>query len=252
MPYLFPKASWRVVERHQVRMRLDISDLVDWYIYFDLRDDTLNLILSILKPSSVVIDVGTNIGYLASRCARVANDGFVFGFEPSVHNFAKCLDNLSLNDFENCIVQNIGLDETERQINLETVNPNNKGMNRVSTGPSSGTEKITVKTLDQVLRDNGLKRVDLIKLDVEGYELQVLKGAEITVNEFRPILVIEVDDRLLINFGISSSELFNWLVIHQFEVYGIDKQKIKAAKEMANRHLDILAVPIEKSKSIFG
>ncbi|GHM99860.1 hypothetical protein WSM22_13500 [Cytophagales bacterium WSM2-2] len=245
MPHLFPKPSWRLAERGGIKLRLDISDMVDWYAYFELKDSALEFILARIKKDFTVIDIGTNIGYVALRCAKIAREGKVYGFEPSEYNFSKCQANIALNDFRNLEVSKIALGSQESVLKLETVSPHNRGMNRVTDSSAGETETISVTTLDQKVKDLKLTKVDFIKMDVEGYEMHVLEGATNIVSSFRPIIFLEVNDTLLGNFGSSSNTLYHWLKNHGYAIYGIDKKKITSPDEIANKHLDLLAWPVE-------
>lgn len=246
MPHLFPKPSWRLVERHNVKLKLDISDFVDWYAYFELKDTALSFILSQIKRDDVVFDIGTNIGYVALRCAKVATHGKVFGFEPSSYNFGKCIANIDLNETKNLKVLNLALGDVDGFLNLQTISTYNRGMNRISTDGAENSERILINTLDQIVAELNVTKVDFLKIDVEGYEMHVLLGAAKTISTFRPKIFLEVNEGFLSNFKSSSAMLFRWLKDNQYTIFGMDKMEITAPAEIENKHTDILAIPIEQ------
>jgi FkbM family methyltransferase len=74
---------------------------------------------------------------------------------------------------------------------------------------------VTVSTLDAVLEERGVDRLDLIKLDVEGYEPAVLRGAARSIERFRPVLLVEIEDRHLAKFGADAAG-----VVEQMQAHG--------------------------------
>jgi FkbM family methyltransferase len=244
MPYLFPGSSWRIGRRHNINLSLDISDFVDWYVYFGLKDDALECLLRQVQPSDIVIDIGANIGYVSLRCSQIATEGRVFSFEPSAHNFAKATSNLALNpSISNLTINRIALGNLPGEVSLKSGSTHNRGMSRVVTSADSLAEKVEVKKLDDWFRENKLNRVDLIKLDVEGFELEVLKGGCWVINTFRPKLLIEVDDQYLRRFDGTAPQIFHWLKGFDYRIFTIGGREILDAEELATRHMDILALP---------
>lgn len=249
MPYLFPKPSWRTVERNEILLKLDISDLVDWFVYFDLKDDSVSFILNQLKKDDIVLDIGTNIGYVALRCAKLVHSGKVFGFEPSQHNYFKYKTNHELNKIDNLIVFNAALGAKPDILKLEVVSENNRGMNRISVAPTSECEIVNVITLDQKVQVLKLPKVDFIKIDVEGYEMNILAGATHTISTFRPKIFLEVNKDSLHNFGSTPVDLFHWLMDRQYNIFNLRGKRITSYREMETGHMDVLACPVEKDPS---
>jgi FkbM family methyltransferase len=244
MPYLFPESSWRTVWRHKINLSLDISDFVDWYVYFGLKDEALDCLLSQIQSSDIVLDIGTNIGYVSLRCSQAASQGRVFGFEPSSHNFAKAKKNMALNpSISNLTINRIALGSLPGEISLKSGNLHNRGMSSVVTSAEPLAEMVKVLTLDDWFRENKLPKVDLIKLDVEGFELEVLKGGRWVIDTFRPKLFIEVDDRYLRKFDGTAPQIYHWLKAFDYRIHTIEGREILDAAELSVRHMDVLALP---------
>lgn len=145
-----------------------------------------------------VYDVGAFEGLLAMFFASRA--GRVICYEPNSRNYGRLLDNIKLNGFTNVLVRKSGVGEALQQIQL-TWNPAMPGGASAETATAahlqdtvSGAqvETIPVTTLDKDFEENGLPVPDLIKIDIEGWELQALKGARNLLRRFGPALYLEM------------------------------------------------------------
>lgn len=208
-PYQYPTGSLRLMEREHIRMTVDVSDYVGHYLYFGFRDPGTEQLFALCEEGSTIIDVGANIGWTCLRMAGKAIRGQVIAFEPDPVNASRCVGNAALNNFSNLKIETLALGDADGQASMEVRTPANLGGNRISAG--SGTTPVTVKRMDHVASVQQLRRVDLIKIDVEGYELKVLKGAEETLKRCRPKLFIEIDDENLRDQGDSARAVITYL-----------------------------------------
>ncbi len=232
----YQKETYRLVTRKGINYQLDLSDWVEWNIYFKNEVEPREKLFSIVRHGMTVIDIGANVGEITLNMAkRVGENGKVFSFEPSSTNHHKCSRNISLNEplIKTIELYSFGLGENTTSGFLEVNDKNNFGMNSIS---NSG-EKIELQKLDVVVIEKNISKIDLIKLDVEGYELKVLKGAEKSIKQFHPKLFIELDNELLKKQGDSALSLLNWLQENDYKI--IDP--ILSAEELANGHFDIIA-----------
>ena len=244
MPYLYPAPTWRLAERDGLKLKLDLSDLVDWYVYFGFQDRANDFLFGLVKPNYCIFDVGANIGYVSLRCGLLASKGSVTGFEPSSHNFAKCMANLNLNELSNVNVYNLGMGRKEGVMHLGVDDVHNRGMNNIRAVPESVSgedEKINVSTIDRWIQHHAVAQIDLIKIDVEGFEMEILKGAEHTISQFKPGLFLEVNDRFLKRFGSSAHELFEWLSDRQYALYDVFGQPVPNFELLLRGQMDIYA-----------
>ncbi len=244
MPSLFAKPSWRVVDRNGLRLKLDISDMVDWYIYFDFKDPVLPFLISNLSEDSVMIDVGTNIGFVSLSCAKHLTHGRVYGFEPSTYNYQKCMKNISLNSVSNVEINQIGLGKTPSVLSLRSNDQSNHGMSHIDLLEQGDTEKITINTLDNFALSHGLTKMDLLKIDVEGFELQVLQGGTKSIQQFKPLIVLEVNENFLNRYGANCNQLFEWFGLMNYELFTLENKRITTVDFLLLKHQDIVAKPI--------
>ncbi len=239
--YLYKKNSIRKVTRNGINFCLDISDLVDWFIYFNLNDDSNKKLFELCAKDSIVLDIGTNNGAVLLRLCKIANEGFVFGFEPDPYNYERSLINLGLNDCKNYKVLNTGLGEKIESGVIVVVDANNLGMNKILQDGSEGI-KINLNTLNNFSKVNNLTKIDLIKIDTEGFEMKILKGGDNILKKFKPVLFIELDDDNLKEQGYSAKELINYLNDFYYVIkIAISGKIINENEDFTGCHYDIIA-----------
>lgn len=144
-------------------------------------------IINNVPTAGVCFDVGANIGHhtiIMSQC--VGENGVVFAFEPIPHIRKQMEESLALNNIKNVTIIPEALSNKDGEMNLCINQDNIGGSSLVNTG--EGTKIIVkVRTLDSYNYD----RVDFIKIDVEGFEYNVLLGAEETIKKSHPTILFE-------------------------------------------------------------
>lgn len=161
-------------------------------------EEEIQFLLKLVPPNATVVEVGANIGTITVPLAKYLNTGRMVVFEPQPENLALLRENLDQNDmlFVNVREEAVGeICGQKRQIqSIDWDQPKlNSGNRRVLAGNKHNADLHAVKTitLDAGLAD--YDKIDLIKIDVEGYELKVLKGAADTIKRYRPLLYLEND-----------------------------------------------------------
>src|SRR5262249_23682949 len=150
--------------------------------------ETSATLMRLAAPGMTVLDIGANIGWHTCRLAKRVEHGKVIAFEPMSWARERLLRNLQLNGMANVIVEDIALsDSNEGRCSLHfrcswQLNP--MGQRSVENPQSLQPEAVDVMTLDSYIRNQSIGRVDLIKLDVDGYELRVLSGARETLSRW--------------------------------------------------------------------
>lgn len=215
-PHLYPHGSMRRATRDGISYELDLSCMMPWYVYWGFSELQRDRLYSLVKPGDIVLDVGTNIGETLLHFARLVGDGGrVYGFEPDEVNFANVQKNIALNSFQNLSVFNLGAADEKATVKLFRVDPHNLGMNRILAADEAGQfddfTTIETDTIDNVVAANNISRVDLIKIDIEGYEMHALRGARKLLEAFHPTLFIEVGYTRLLAHGTSPTEMVNFL-----------------------------------------
>ena len=148
-----------------------------------------NYLSTHLDNPKVIIDVGANIGYSSIFFARNYPDAIVYAIEPVQENFDYLVQNIE--DYPNIIAYQFALGQSMGELILSLANPDDKNLGTMSfQGVGWRSETVPMFPLDS--RDWG--KVDFIKIDVEGYEPKVLKGAEATLTKHWPLIQMEVND----------------------------------------------------------
>ena len=168
-----------------------------------------------MKKNLVIVDAGANIGNHTIFFAKFLDAKRVYAFEPQKYVFEILSKNIKLNNLENKVkLYNIGLGEKRSKGSLIVVDENNLGGSKLNLN-SEG--EIEVMPLDDILF-NKEDKVDLIKIDVEGMELDVLKGAKKILSEYHPDLYIEAStesqflsiSQYLSNYNYIPQKRFNY------------------------------------------
>ena len=132
------------------------------------------------ERGAIVIDGGLCDGGTALRFSQMGYE--VYGFEMDKINYETAR---KVGEENNFVVENLGLGSFKHQ--MKYTHMPNPGASRLD---ANGTDTTTITTLDSYVREKNLPRVDFIKLDVEGAELDVLRGAATTIARFKPILAL--------------------------------------------------------------
>jgi len=178
--------------------------------YFDhltLDDHTndflLNVSRSLLAKDAVVFDIGANLGLSTVMMATSAPSGKIFSFEPSPSIYPYLEKTVAENFLKHCVTLPIALGEAPGELSFFD-NPTSASASHLVVGDRSlGGSNYTVKvsTVDDFVFENNLERLDMMKIDVEGFELDVLKGANKTLALLKPAVFLEFNSFTLIAYG---------------------------------------------------
>lgn len=243
--YQYKAGSIRKIQHNGINYELDISDIMDWYVYFGFKDSARSKLYSLVNKGDIIFDVGANIGCTSLNFAKlIGKGGIIHSFEPDPINHNSIQKNISLNNFDNIILNKLGLGNEKGSFKIYTVDKNNKGMNRIVEFPDSieDFKEIQVTTIDKYVRKNNIQKIDLIKIDVEGFELKVLKGSAEVLNNFHPSLFIELDNKNLKEQGSNAKDLIEYLLDNKYEIFHAEtNERIHQNLNFDYCHYDIFA-----------
>lgn len=203
-------------------------------LYCRLPDwEDMNFVLDVLRPGDVFVDVGANVGVYSLLAATVPRV-HVWSFEPSSFAFSRALENVKLNNLESrvrVVKAAVGSQSGVAMLTrgMDTVN------HIVEKGDVGDVEEVDVVVLDEFLNRHVRSVVGIVKVDVEGRELDVLMGARELLRSTAPALIVERNapvelGRFLGTYGYSA---------HRYDVPS--KQVIKTSWESCNSN-NVLAI----------
>lgn len=209
-----------------------------------------------LKKGMIFMDVGANIGLYSLFASRlVGKRGKVLAIEPSRREFNRFKQNLMLNKISNIKALKIALDESNsiKKFNV-AVSPydghNSFGPFGYETTKIDHMEDVTTKTLDKLIQETKIKQIDAIKIDVEGAEVSVLKGALQTLKLLKPVLLMELSDRTLTKQGSKSDQIWKLLTGLSYIIYEFNQSSGKLREARQKKYYDgenVIAIPKNKS-----
>jgi len=172
-----------------------------------------------LKPGNTFVDVGANKGYFSLLAAKlIGTDGRVLAFEPEPTNCKWIIKSIKKNGYRNITLYDIALSDQNRQVELflgeksswHTIVKGQKFRDR-------GVINVRARTLDSVLEDVDFNDpIDVMKIDVEGAELQVLKGAsDILIQSNNLIILMDIHPTL----GVNPKEICEFLERKGFSIF---------------------------------
>lgn len=153
------------------------------------------------RSNPVIFDIGANIGTFTTWMASAFPRGKIYCFEPQRLIFQMLCGNLAINNFDNCWVYNMALGQQNTRIEIQEPNYYRSedfgifSLVEDKVNHKSGVRTIVdLMTLDDFCEINRVDRLDYIKIDAEGMDLDVLKGANGVLQRFTPIIFIEHND----------------------------------------------------------
>ena len=209
----------------------------------DLRELTTRL-----GKDAVFFDVGSYFGYYSLVVSKQTDGGAkVFAFEPVSSNYKLLVENLDLNRFDNIRAFQLAISDAAGEVNFEIPSAANRGVGHIALGgiARDGMETVKATTLDRFVEEQGIRRLDAMKIDVEGAELRVFAGAHETLARFKPAMVVELNPPCLKRFGASADDLLQLIRELGYDIYRAKSSGIKkfAGLEAGESYANIFCLP---------
>jgi FkbM family methyltransferase len=181
------------IHRHGATIVLNQNDpVVSGAITFGVYERPETAFFSgVCKPGMTFLDIGANIGYYAALASgRIGPQGRIIALEPDPENFRYLQQNVAANGATNAIcVQKAAA--SENGILRLHVNKDNRGDNRLYANElCDNSFEVEVTTIDALLEGCGVERVDLVKIDVQGFEGHVLGGMKRTIQRSESLILL--------------------------------------------------------------
>jgi FkbM family methyltransferase len=205
-----PHQGERTIRLFGYDVRLDLGEAIQRWMYLGAFEPKETAVVKgWLRPGMTFLDVGANFGYFTLLAAsRVGRTGRVLAVEPSPLAGLRLTENVRRNDLSWVQVHQLGLSEASGSLDLY-LSP--AAFHSPTMSASSGGEPVSVpvRRLDECLEAWGVESVDLMKMDVEGHEPFVLRGAGTALSSGRiRAVLVEFNDHWLREQGSSPDELY--------------------------------------------
>ena len=198
MTELLSTGYYKLIEGRHGRFLANPADMYlgrSMITYGEFSELEWQLLARLVRPDAVVIEAGANMGSFTVPLAKAAGlPGMVYAFEPQLSVFQQLCANLALNDLVNVQAFNAGCGAEPGMMHVRRLKPdavNNFGGYSLDLLKGENGPKVRIEKLDEVIDP---ARLTLIKADVEGMEIAVIRGASGLIAEFRPFLYLEVHE----------------------------------------------------------
>lgn len=232
-------------DRGGIRWELDLNQGIDFAIYLQggFEPATLRDYERLVKPGDTVLDIGANIGAHTLPLARlVGPNGWVAAFEPTDYAYAKLQRNLSLNpDLSGRVraVQALLMSKIDDHMpeaipsswSLRAPAPNER-IHPIHKGTYHSLGNAAAVRLDDWVKNEQINKVDFLKVDVDGFEIDVLEGALETLKQFRPLIMMEFAPYVFQERGRQFSELIGLLQQSRYHAQEIKGRKLELSPDL--------------------
>ena len=212
-------------------MELDLDSHIERRIFYFgfYRPWVLPYFDGLLAQGKTVVDVGANVGQFTLWAAkRVGSEGRVVAFEPDLCCFEKLVRNVHLNSREGIFLENIALSDFDGEavLHLNDEQDDNQGQGSLSWQTHHRrTQPIMCMKLDNYLPQKGIKGVQVLKIDTQGAEYRVLKGAVNLIGTDHPAVILRCHERKCRAMGDSTVAVQEFLIDRGYDLFEIHWSK---------------------------
>lgn len=221
--------STKINDGLSYNLRTDIGDTL--YFKGEFEQDELNICKKFIDEDSTILDIGANIGIHTIFFSNIAVKGLVFSIEPQKSVFAILLENTKR--LKNVITLNIAVSNSLDLVNFYVAeddaysslkNTKRKTLRRV--------DKVVTIPLDTIMNIFG--KIDLVKIDVEGFETEVVKSMSLIIEEHRPTFFIEIYEG--VDSNQSPKETIDFLTNKGYKAFIVKNGMLEAFKEHSDSY----------------
>jgi len=188
---------------------------------------------SLVRRGMTVFDIGAQAGFYSLAFSRLVGDGHVYAFEPLAENCANLLDHLRMNRTKNVTVHQMAVSERSGIVDFQIAE--NNAMGSITKEP--GAYRVCAVALDTCIEEGVLPPPDLVKMDVEGGESRVLRGAVRLLGQRRAIWLVALHGQQ------QKQECWGILHGHGHAIYRLDGVQVISPAEMPD---EIYALPVHE------
>ncbi len=233
-----------------ITMQVDISKSMGasffWTGFHELNE--WRFLHKYLTPEMTFFDIGSNQGEYALFAGKRLTRGRVLAFEPVDFFFDLLNRNITLNNFHNIQTFHYGLSDKDIQVPIyreEKGTEANEGLASIfqSERRTQFLQNIDLRTLDGVMPSFNLTRIDFMKVDVEGAEMMVLQGARKTIQQYKPLIMMEISKNNYDAAGYTIDDVLNFFSALGYSLRTITKKGTLEAPAMLPDFCNAIFVP---------
>jgi FkbM family methyltransferase len=212
------------------KINLYRDSILSRLIWNKFEKDETDYMCKVLKKGDVFIDIGSNIGLFSLIASKIVGDeGKVLCFEPSPLTFSRLKENVTINNFNNLDIRNLGLSDAIGELTFYVSNNGYDAWNSFSPSKDNKLElsiNVPVSTLDFELNEIDKSKIKLVKIDVEGWEKFVLQGAKDFLTNFNPIVMVEFTEQNTFNSGYPVYDIYDIMENFGYTWYRLNKGEL--------------------------
>ncbi|WP_342641119.1 FkbM family methyltransferase [Rhodoligotrophos ferricapiens] len=211
------------------------------FLLRDWIEPELHYLNMFVRPGDVFIDVGANIGLFTLKAAKVASK--VISVEPGSEAGSQLKANVALNGYSNVTIVPKALADKAGSATLHHVplGDDPQAFSLLSGDTAEAGETVETTTLDLLVKDLGLARVDVVKMDVEGAEELVIAGAQETLTRDHPTVIFEANCPTLLERGGRNDGAWNGLAAQGYRFYRLADGRLESLSTMPKEFGNIIA-----------
>jgi FkbM family methyltransferase len=212
----------------------------------------LGFVLSVLKAGATFVDVGANVGLFSLPAAKKVGSGKVFAFEPCGWTYEQLLENARINRASNLQPVRLALGDCPGEAILQVNSAGRDGLNTLGRPTHEHskvvkTERVPVARLDDFLKQRSVTSVDVVKIDVEGAELFVLRGATGVLSRPDAPVILYEGGFLSRGFDYHPVEQMWLLQKHGYSLFVIDSASGKISVPANSKAYDAMVIAAKPS-----
>ena len=233
----FGKGLKRTINDHTLRLP------TRYFKYFpaDYEKDNFDFLFANCREGDIVLDIGAHIGLFAVIASQVTGkNGKVLAFEPAPSTFKILKKTIEINNAENHIdlfQKAVGREDGKALFFISdgAADNSNSMISYKDDRPLHGID-IAITTIDSVVSEKNLERVDFIKIDVEGAELDTLKGGSLTLQNLRPVCIVAIHPEPIRAKGDKLEDIYDLIISLKYTI-SMDNKNLERDKFLANTEM---------------
>ena len=234
------KKNWKsdVIERGGLKwlisdLNIDVENAL--LLNYKYDNETFEFVKEKVKDGDVCVDIGANVGFFTVHLANiVGTKGKVYAFEPSPIHSKKLKTNIELNGFKNVILSTKAIGKNKGQISHFSSVTSGSLNPKLVINPSEAIETLVeISPLYSEINESDINKIKIIKIDVDGSEMDVLKGADSILSKTNAYLIIEIWETGINEVGEKLEEIIEYILSFNYKVY-INKRLESNSKKICD------------------